>query len=144
MIVDGPLRRGQISPRWVPAHEQIENIRLYARAGLTQEQIDTIFGKSADTLQRHSEIRTAMDTGRLEAVGKVAETRYQVALDGNVPAMIFYLKTQGRWSEKTEPQEHQHSGGLHLDHARDAAEAFADRIALLAARIGAEGAASDD
>ena len=46
------------------------------------------------------EITEIYNQGRSHTIGKVAQTLVQKALDGDTQSLMFYLKTQGRWTEK--------------------------------------------
>jgi hypothetical protein len=55
-------------------------------------------GISEDTLQKH--YRDELDEAASRGVANVASNLYSKAMAGDTTAMIFYLKTRGRWSEK--------------------------------------------
>lgn len=65
--------------------------------GLTQERIANALGVSEDILREHyrHELDTAADMANRAVAGKL----YQKAMQGNVPCMIFWLKTRARWRE---------------------------------------------
>ncbi len=46
------------------------------------------------------EIMYVYQQGRAGTIGRVAQTLVQKALDGDTQSLMFYLKTQGRWTEK--------------------------------------------
>lgn len=48
-----------------------------------------------------------LEAGKPEAIAKVSSKLFQKALDGDLTAMIFWLKTQARWKETT---VHEHTG----------------------------------
>jgi len=50
--------------------------------------------------QRQPEVFTAYRRGRARAVADIGSMLYHRALDGDIRAMQFYLKTQAGWSEK--------------------------------------------
>lgn len=81
----------------------IAELERLARVGLSQSQIADWFGFSERTLrnrfQSDPDLVAAYKKGKAEGVGKVADTLFQQAMGGNITAMIFYLKTQGRWTE---------------------------------------------
>ena len=90
---------------------QRDELERLARIGVTQAQIADYFGISERTLrnrfQQDPAIAAAYKRGRADGVAKVGATLYQQAMGGNLTACIFYLKTQGRW---TETQKHEISG----------------------------------
>ena len=74
-----------------------DKVVLLVRAGLTQERVGAVLKVSIDTLRKH--YGHELDTAKDDAVGQVANSLYQKAIAGDPTSMIFYLKTQGRWSE---------------------------------------------
>jgi len=90
---------------------QLEALAAY----LTQDQIADYFGISDSTLRTRMredpKISIAYNRGKQRAVSSVADTLIRQARGGNTTAMIFFLKTQGRWRE-TSVQEHEVGDGL--------------------------------
>ena len=70
---------------------------------LTKSQAADYFGMTAKTLraieERQPEVSTAYRRGRAKAVGDIGSALYRAAMDGNIQAMKFWLKTQAGWSE---------------------------------------------
>lgn len=85
---------------WEPTDEEVAKVRLYAGLGSTQEQISALIGKSVDTLTKNERTAEALRTGKAETIAKVAGTLVRKALGGDTTSAIFYLKTQGGWSER--------------------------------------------
>ena len=50
--------------------------------------------------QRQPEVFTAYRKGKARAIADIGSALFQKALDGDIRAMQFYLKTQAGWSEK--------------------------------------------
>lgn len=77
-------------------------------AVLTKRQIAEHFAISETTLraieQRQPEVSDAYKKGRSKAIASVASNLVQLAMDGNVTAAIFYLKTQAGWRETESEQ----------------------------------------
>ncbi len=84
----------------VPTPESRETVKMLKLVGATDEQVGRILGMSTDSLVKH--YRQDLDDGKAELLGKVAQTLYQKALDGDVTSCIFILKTKAKWSEKIE------------------------------------------
>ncbi|MEK9644132.1 MAG: hypothetical protein VW547_01170 [Alphaproteobacteria bacterium] len=80
-------------------------------AVLSCEQIAHVLGMCERTFRKRREedpdLDAAYKKGKAGALAKVAGSLLQQALNGNTTAAIFYLKTQGKWSEKYEIE---HSG----------------------------------
>ena len=71
---------------------------------LNQEQLANYFGMSksvfTECVNEDPRLDVAYRTGRAATIGQVAQTLVRKALDGDTQSLIFYLKTQGRWTEK--------------------------------------------
>jgi hypothetical protein len=79
--------------------------QLRRLAGLLKvDQIADYFAISRSNFdvmcKEDAEILEIYNQGRSSLVGKVAQTLVQKALDGDTQSLMFYLKTQGRWTEK--------------------------------------------
>lgn len=79
-------------------------IQLEALASvLTLEQIAEYFGMHRDTFnaicERQPEVFQQYKKGKSKAIATVAQNLIRQAQEGNVTAIIFYLKTQAGWRE---------------------------------------------
>ena len=73
--------------------------------GLTQEEIASVMQLSEPTLRKHYWVE--MQTGRVEAKVKVAQSLFRMATNPdkpNVVAAIFWLKAQGGWRDSDAEQ----------------------------------------
>ena len=80
-------------------------IQVEALAAMcTKGQIADYFGMTEKTFraieQRQEDVFTAYRRGKARAIADVGSALFQKALDGDIRAMQFYLKTQAGWSEK--------------------------------------------
>ena len=95
--------------------EELIQARKLAALGLRVEHIGNFFGVAKATMENYMkrlpELEEAIHRGRAEGVGKIAQSLGQAALNGNVTAQIFYLKTIGRWSEHN-PLDHEQTNIL--------------------------------
>ena len=96
----GGIKRRRVRRAHVPTPESREKVRMLKLVGATDEQVGRILGMSVDCLVEH--YRQDLDDGKAEVLGKVAQTLYQKALEGDVTSCIFILKTKAKWSEKIE------------------------------------------
>ncbi len=80
---------------------QVEALSAY----LSIEQIADYFGFSGMTFheikKRQPEVLLAYKKGKAKAIGKVARKLTTLIDEGDVTAIIFYLKTQGGWSTES-------------------------------------------
>ena len=90
-------------PPAVLSPKQVDQVEALA-AVCTKAQMAAYFGVTEKTLraieERQPEVFTAYSRGRARAVADIGSILYQKALDGDIRAMQFYLKTQAGWSEK--------------------------------------------
>ena len=83
----------------------------WARDGLTEEQIAHNLGISYSTLKeyknKHSALSTALKRGKEVVDYEVENALYKAAINGNVTAMIFWLKNRKPhgWKDRKEAQE---------------------------------------
>lgn len=79
-----------------------ERVSALSSFGVRQEDIAAHVGMSVDTLARlyGAEMRQAA----AERNSAVAGRLFEKAMEGDVTAMIFWLKTRARWSEKAAPE----------------------------------------
>ena len=93
-----PVKRKQGRPAFKPTDEQREQVITMSSNGLPHIQIAPLIGcSSPKTLRKH--FRDELDIGKIQANAKVAGALYQSALDGNVKAQTFWLKTVGGWKD---------------------------------------------
>tara|TARA_B110000879_G_scaffold177502_1_gene232066 strand:+ start:579 stop:932 length:354 start_codon:yes stop_codon:yes gene_type:complete len=92
-------------PAWIPTNSICEQAREIASRGLTVSQIADCLGISESTLygkqNEYKEFMDAIKKGRAEALNSVSNALFEKATQGNVTAMIYYLKVRDRtnWGE---------------------------------------------
>lgn len=83
--------------------EQIAQCHKLAGIGLTLDQIAAYMDVSTTTMDqiisRQPDVARAIEKGRSQGIGTIANTLFQQAQNGNLTAAIFFLKTRGRWAE---------------------------------------------
>lgn len=82
--------------------------------GMRHEAIAGHIGIDDKTLRSH--YRDELSTGKDKANAKVAKALYEQATAGNTTAMIFWLKTQAGWREKSDVD---HSGTVEIRIVRE-------------------------
>lgn len=78
-------------------------IQDMAGRGARLDDIAAVIGVSDSTLDRwleRPEVRASYRLGRIQASDSVATTLYNLAIEGDVTAAIFWLKSQAGWSDR--------------------------------------------
>ena len=92
-------------PAWIPTDSACQETREMASNGLTAAQIAHCLGISESTLYakqgEYKEFMDAIKKGRAEGLNRVSNALFEKATQGNVTAMIYYLKVRDRenWGE---------------------------------------------
>jgi len=81
-----------------PTLAQRELVSEMSSNGINQEDIAHNIGIAVDCLMKYYKFE--LKNGRVNRVNLVGTNLFKTAMAGDVTAMIFFLKTQGRW--KTE------------------------------------------
>ena len=74
-----------------------EKVRHLAGVGVRQDDIARIVGCAPKTLRK--QCRDDLDRGVAEANAMVSGYLFAAAKAGNIPAIIFWLKTRAQWRE---------------------------------------------
>jgi len=100
----GGSRPGSGRPKFVPTDAERKQVEAMSGYGLPQEHIAVLIrdGISVDTLQDH--FASELKKGKAKANSQIGKTLFQKAMGGDTTAMIWWSKTQMKWSEtlKTE------------------------------------------
>lgn len=92
-------------PKWLPTASICKQANEMASRGLTVSQIADCLGISESTLygkqNEYIEFLEAIKKGRAEGLNQVSNALFEKAIDGNVTAMIYFLKVRDRenWGE---------------------------------------------
>ena len=75
-----------------------------AARGLSESQVADALGVSRATLLRRKKDDEAFDAaikrGKARGIQLISNALFEAAIEGSVPAMIFYLKARAGWSDK--------------------------------------------
>jgi hypothetical protein len=82
-----------------PSKSTKNQVSTMVMAGIRQDVIADILDIDAKTLRKY--YRKELDTAKSKVITTVASKLYDQCLGGNVPAMVFFLKTQGGWRDST-------------------------------------------
>ena len=84
-------------PVFIPTEDQKFLVTIMSSTGVPHERQAKAIGVNSKTLRKY--FKEELQLGRNRAHAEIAGALYKRALDGNVPAQIFYLKTQAGWRE---------------------------------------------
>ena len=96
---NGGAREGSGRPAFVPTDSERKQVEALSGYGLPIDQIGALVrdGIHIDTLRAH--FGTELVSGKAKANGQVGKTLFQKAMGGDTTAMIWWTKSQMRWSE---------------------------------------------
>ena len=96
---NGGARLGAGRPAFEPTAAERKQVEALSGYGLPIEQIAILVrdGIHVDTLRAH--FATELVSGKAKANGQVSKTLFQKAMGGDTTAMIWWTKSQMRWSE---------------------------------------------
>ena len=97
---NGGARAGSGRPAFVPTAQERKSVEAMAGYGLPQDHISVLIreGIHLDTLREH--FKRELVSGKAKANSKIAQTLFQKAAGGDVTSMIWWSKTQMKWSER--------------------------------------------
>ena len=92
-------RRGPGRPEFVPTDAERKQVEALSGYGLTVEMIRHLVrdGIAIETLLTH--FRVELVAGKAKANAQVGKRLFQKVMEGDTTAMIWWTKTQMRWSE---------------------------------------------
>jgi hypothetical protein len=95
----GGARPGAGRPAFVPTDSERKQVEALSGYGLTVEMIRHLVrdGIALETLLTH--FRAELDAGKAKANAQVGKRLFQKVMEGDTTAMIWWTKTQMRWSE---------------------------------------------
>jgi hypothetical protein len=96
---NGGAREGAGRPAFVPTAAERKQVEALSGYGLTIEMIRHLVrdGIAIETVLTH--FRAELDAGKAKANAQVGKRLFQKVMEGDTTAMIWWTKTQMRWSE---------------------------------------------
>ena len=95
-------------PKFEITDEVLLNVENLMTKGLTKEQASGMLGVSLSTFMLHqsenSEFSDAIKRGKDKGIATITNALFNKAREGDNTAMIFYLKNQAGWQDKTEKE----------------------------------------
>lgn len=86
-------------PKHEPTPETRKLVQLHTTVGTTQDNVARIIGIDAKTLRKH--YRDELDLSLAKANATIGGALFNKAKAGDTAAMIFWMKTQAGWKEKS-------------------------------------------
>ena len=81
----------------------LKKVEKLAAQGLTQAQIADFFGVSPKAITEHKkypEFSEALNHGKSTGISNVANTVYEAAMNGDLGAAMFFLRSRGSWVDR--------------------------------------------
>ncbi len=98
------------NPPHAPTKAQRELVALHTTMGTTQKVIASLIEIDEKTLRKH--YRNELDLSIAKANATIGGILFNKAKAGDTTAMIFWLKTRARWSERTDVNYSNEDGSL--------------------------------
>jgi hypothetical protein len=105
---DAKKKRGPGRPEFVPTAEQRQQVFELSGAGVPQDLICESLGFHLETLRKY--FRRELARAKIEKGLKAGNILFAKAMGGDTVALIFWLKTQMRWSEKHDQNKPEETG----------------------------------
>ena len=86
-----------MSDEHIPTPESQKLVESSSGLGLPHESRAVLVGIDDKTLRKH--YRAELDMGKAKANGQIAKTLFQKATSGDTTSLIWWTKTQMKWSE---------------------------------------------
>jgi len=87
-------------PPHSPTDAQRQTVQLHTTVGTTQAVISQILGIDLKTLRKY--YREELDVSKAKANATIGGALFNKAKGGDTTAMIFWMKTQAGWREKSD------------------------------------------
>lgn len=97
-----PEKKKPHANAFIPTQAQRDDVVKFARWGLNYEQIAGIMGISKRTVVNHFAEEVAK--GKPSGISIAAGQLFRKVMEGNLTAIIFYLKTQGGFNDRSAHQ----------------------------------------
>lgn len=104
-----------------PTEQNRKFVLMAASSGMSKQDLSLMIGISVPTLYKY--YRYELDTGHAKASLQIASKLFEVAMAGDVSALIFWAKTRMKWTDgpeviETESLETVDMDALSLDQLR--------------------------
>ena len=104
-----------------PNDKDREMVEKLANWGVAEHHIAPLIGDGINTTTLRKYFMTELERGRAKASAGIGQTLYQKAMAGDVASLIWWTKTQMRWTEA--PRQIELSGNISITDALAQAQA---------------------
>ena len=126
------IKKRQTKPPHAPTDATRQTVQLHTTVGTTQADIARVLDIDEKTLRKY--YRDELDLAKAEANATIGGALFKRAKSGDTTAMIFWMKTQAGWREKTDINHTSEDGTMTpkagIDTSKLSTEALAEIMAL--------------
>ena len=126
------IKKRQTKPPHAPTDATRETVQLHTTVGTTQADIARVLDIDEKTLRKY--YRDELDLAKAEANATIGGALFKRAKSGDTTAMIFWMKTQAGWRERTDINHTSEDGSMTpkagIDTSKLSTEALAEIMAL--------------
>ena len=94
------IKKRQTKPPHAPTDATRQTVQLHTMVGTTQADIARVLNIDEKTLRKY--YRDELDLAKAKANATIGGALFNKAKTGDTSAMIFWMKTQAGWREKTD------------------------------------------
>jgi len=126
------IKKRQTKPPHAPTEATRQTVQLHTTVGTTQADIARVLDIDEKTLRKY--YRDELDLAKAKANATIGGALFNRAKSGDTSAMIFWMKTQAGWREKTDINHTSEDGTMTpkagIDTGKLSTEALAEIMAL--------------
>jgi len=126
------IKKRQTKPPHAPTEATRQTVQLHTTVGTTQADIARVLDIDEKTLRKY--YRDELDLAKAKANATIGGALFNRAKSGDTSAMIFWMKTQAGWREKTDINHTSEDGTMTpkagIDTSKLSTEALAEIMAL--------------
>ena len=104
------IKKRQTKPPHAPTDATRETVQLHTTVGTTQADIARVLDIDEKTLRKY--YRDELDLAKAEANATIGGALFKRAKSGDTTAMIFWMKTQAGWRERTDINHTSEDGSM--------------------------------
>ena len=104
------VKKRQTKPPHAPTDATRETVQLHTTVGTTQADIARVLDIDEKTLRKY--YRDELDLAKAEANATIGGALFKRAKSGDTTAMIFWMKTQAGWRERTDINHTSEDGSM--------------------------------